>query len=416
MKLSPVLNTQPIFHFWKDFGAGRKRRIPYYQIWKKNWRLDIGRRKVEDFTLSHDQLPPGSRILDAEDFMTAHLDAMPDDIMKAKNEKVVYDHPWPFNVNQDRFKNQTPHFLYTIDTRFYVPREDGLVLTNTLLVDNNFEPKPPFEPTEEHLSLVKRQYDWATKGDNVLVRLPRIREWPKINIKPPAKYGITKERQEVNIINSLSEISQTLLSQYYNEKKDEKLAELLHRRSLAFPHCDIAINRHSETIVLNLCVDHMTLSHSPLKPIDLNVDLTRDSDPVDISPRSWKSVLEKSRNYSNDWTFKLPCHAFPHTIQLASRIKRNHRNQDEMLARSLVHAFGVTSQFARSAALDTLKNPVVLQVIGFEAPLNFYFLRYQLNTMDFDDSNPRRVKNQAWYSGPVNDLHQALRYYIDFQS
>lgn len=450
MRLTQVLHGPPVFHFWKDFGAGKKRRIPYFKQWKSLWRSEIARKKVADHTLSLDKLPSGSRIMQAEDFMDGPIDALPDELIRRKNEKIIYDHPWPYNVQLDPIKSQKLMYCYTIDSRFFVPRHDSQVLTNTILETDQLEACPPIEPTADHIETIERQYDWATKGDSVLVRLPRKREWPKINIRPSAKYGLTKERKEVNIMNTMYDYTQTILAKYYHELGNrEKLGEILARRFLAYPHCQVPFERESQNINLDLFIDSMSLSHSPLPQIATNPQETRNREPVNIEPRSWKSILEKSRQYSPAWSFTLPPNAHLHTIQLASRIKREHRDADEMLARSLIHAFGLTGQFARlrayekSARLnrtnesnkqascvlhdpmgfrevddkDLLDQPIVLQTISYDFQMgNFHFMRYQLNSLKFDDKNPERVKNQAWHSGPISDLGQALRYYLDFQS
>lgn len=448
MRLSLVLNSPPRFHYWKHFGAGRKRRIPFYKHWWNIWRNEIWKKTIEDHTLSIEQLPAGSRILEAEDFMTCHVDALPDEIIKSKGEKVVYDHPWPYNVTLDPIVKQDLMHYYTIETRFYVPRQDCQVLTNTILETDKLEANPPLELADEHLEIIKRQYDWSTKSDSVMVRLPKKREWPKININPVAKYGVPKERQEMNVLNSLNDFSQTLLAQYYQQHPDQdKLDDLLRRRSLAFPVCNVPFERDDRKMNLNLVIDSLSLSNSPLEVIDPHPEETRNKEGVDIKPRSWKSLLEQTRKYEPNWSFSLPKDSYLHTIQLTSRIKRDHRDVDEMLARSVIHAYGLTSQYARfrnyiknevnrsddskqsSVILqdplkfagvndeDLLEQPIVVQTIAFELPLgNFHFMRYQLNTAKFDDTNRERIKNQAWYSGPINDLKEALRYYLDFQA
>lgn len=447
MRLSLVLYSPPRFHFWKHFGAGKKRRIPFYKHWWHSWRNIIWRRPINDQTLSAQQLPPNSRILNAEDFMQGPIDALPDEIIKMKNEKVVYDHPWPFNVKLDPIKNQELMYNYSIDTRFYFPRQDCQVLSNTIVDADKLEANCPIELTDEHLNAIKRQYEWATKNDSVLVRLPRKREWPKVNLKPLASYGISKERQEMNVMNSLNDFSQTLLAQHHKKQRNlDELNELLSRRSIAFPRCQVPFERDNKKINLDLTIDFLSIGDSPIKVINPNPESTRGKEPIDIHPRTWRSLIELTRNYQPNWCFSLPKNSYLHTIQLASRIIRDHRDEDEMLARSIIHAHGLTSQYARlrnyekneinrsgeskhsSTVLqdplefsrvsdeDLLERPIVLQTIGFELPLgNFHFMKYQLNTTKFDDSNRNRVKNQAWYSGPINDLREALRFYLDFQ-
>lgn len=447
MKLSLVLYSPPKFHYWKHFGAGKKRRIPFYKQWWNYWRNTIWRKPINDQTLSIQQLPPGSRILDAEDFMQGPIDALPDEIIRMKNEKIVYDHPWPFNVKLDSVKNQELMYNYTIESRFYFPRLDCQILSNTIIETDKLEAKCPIEITDEHLDVLQRQYDWSTKNDSVLVRLPRKREWPKINLKPKSKYGLTKERQEMNVMSSLNDFSQTLLAQHYSKQQNlDELKELLSRRSIAFPYCQVPFERDNKKINLDLTIDFLSIGDSPIELINPHPENTKLKEPVDIHPRSWRSLIEQTRNYEPNWCFSLPRNSHLHTIQLASRIKRDHRDEDEMLARSIIHAHGLTSQYARlrnyeqseinrsedskhsSIVLqdplkfsrghdeDLLERPIVLQTIAFELPLgNFHFMKYQLNTTEFDDSNKNRVKNQAWYSGPIRDLREALSFYLDFQ-
>ena len=449
MRLTQVLRGPPVFHFWKDFGAGKRRKIPYFRYWKHHWRTHIPNQKVIDYTLGPEKLPPGSRIMDAEDFMQGHIDAMPDEIIRQKNQKIVYDHPWPFNVQLDPVKNQEPWYCYNIETRFFTPRDDSQVLTNTIVESDKLEAKPPLEPTNGHIETIQRHFDWATKHDSVLVKLPRAYEFPRINRPKKREYGPPKERQETNVLNFMSTISQDILAKYYNDQHDsDKLDEILGRKNLAYPHCQVPFERDSLKINLDLFIDSMTLSQVPLPLLNESPETTRSRQPLDISPRTWRSILEKSRDYTPAWSFTLPRNNHLHTIHLASRIKRSHRDHDEMLARSLLHGFGLTSQYARlrcfetspearrsddkgsnkSAILDDplnlrqavddkdiLDQPIVLQIIGLELPMaHFYFTKYQLNTLKFDDCNPARVKNQAWHSGPISDLGQALRFYLDF--
>lgn len=448
MKLTAVLNLPPKFLYWKEFGAGKKRRIPYTKQWWDIWRYEIGRKKVIDHTLPLHMLPPNSRLMDAEDFMTGPIDALPDELLRMKNDNTLIDHPWPYNIKLDPKKNQELQYTYTIDTRFYIPRDDCLVLTNTVLETDKLKAMPPFEPTDEHINTINRQYEWATKGDTVLVRQPKARQFPRINLKPQAKFGVSKERQETSIMSSFDDYSQNLVAQYYHKLQNrEQLSEILDRKTIAFPHCLVPLERDSRKINLQLCIDIMSLSRQPLPQINLNPHNTVDKNIPNIKPRTWRSILEQTRNYEPNWSFTLPRNSFLNTIHLASRIIRVHRNTDEMLARSIMHAYGLGNQYARlkcyenkvlaskfdeskqaSAILQNpmdeetvrqndrkefLEKPIVLQAIGFELPMgNFHFTRYQLNTTNLSG----QIKNQAWYSGPISDLTEALRYYLDFQS
>lgn len=450
MRLSTVLRLPPKFHYWKDFGAGRRRRMPYYKYWYDQYRGRINKEEPIDYTLSLDQLPSGSRLMDAEDFMRGHIDLMPEELIKLRDEKVIYNHPWPFNVQLDPIKNQEPMHQYSINTRFFVPREDSLVLANTILETDCMEAHPPFELKQEHIDRAQRQIDWSKEGDSILVSKPKKREWPRIDQVPRRLFGINKHRSEMNIMSSLSDLTQMLLAQHYHKNGDKtKMDELLLRRSVGFPRCKIPVKRSDRLINLDLCIDYLALSSDSLPVIEYNPESTKDKSPVDIHPRSWKSLLEQSRIYTPEWSFSLPTTSHLHTIQLCSRIIRDYRDKDEMLARAIVHSFGLTYQFARfkeykkllhtnqktqtnrqeSVILqnpldhieldgrERLEEPIVLQTIAFDQPNNvFHFLRYQLNTTLFDDDNHMRVKNQAWYSGPVGDLEQVLNYYLDFQS
>lgn len=418
MRLTAVLSLPPKFHYWRDFGWGKKRKLYHYNFWFRKWQRNIKRAPIPDHTLSLDQLPPGSRIMDAEQFMTGPLDAMPDELLQPPK---VYDHPWPYNVEVDEVAHREPMRQYEIDTRFFRPREDSLVLTNTILESEQLESRPPFEPNYQHIETITRHHEWATEKDSVLVRLPKKRDFPKINISPKAKYGITQERKEVNVLNAYYDFTKTLLIKYYKEQQQQLQQNLVGRRSIAFPQCHVPFERESRKFNLNLCIDSMSLSESPLPIIDPEPERTREKSPIDIHPRTWKSLLEERRTYKPDWTFKLPKDVYPHTILLAARIKRELRDPDEMLSRSIIHAFGLASQFARfKSSVDdnnTLRKPIVIQTIGYDAFLGrFCFTRFQLNTLDFDDANQKRVKNQAWYSGPITDIDKALRYYLDFQS
>lgn len=453
MKLTPVNYLPPRFHFWKDFGAGKRRRIPYYRHWWSIWKKTVARDPPIDNTLKPHQLPPGSRVIDAEDLMSGPIDAMPEQLLKMKSEKIVYDHPWPFNIKIDSLKNRETIRNYNMYSRLYVPHDDCLTLTNSVLHTETMQPipVPGLELTDENLETVERQYKWACKQDSVLLRGPRTRDFPFINKKKPAQYGIPKERQEAHILSLMNEYSQSVLAKHYHRiGNDDKLNELLSRKILSYPHCAVPFVRDSTKFSLDLTIEIMSTASKPLEPIDSEPEKTRQMQSIDISPRSWKSLLDSSKMYETNWTFTLPQQAFPHTIQVASRIKRAHKHEDEMLARLIVHCFGFTSQYARliysqekltsrddheskqatcilQDPLDPLLNeindghilekPVALQSIGYDGDRKeFYFVRYQLNTLKFNDSDPDRVKNQAWYSGPISDIQEAFTYYLDFQN
>lgn len=467
MRLTQVLNLPPKFRYWKEFGAGKQKRMPYYKQWWYIWRYKVLPKKVADHTLKPETLPPGARVMEAADFLEGHIDAMPDEIRQRKTEKIVHDHPWPFNVQLDPIRKQQPIHNYTIDTRFFVPREDCQVLTNTLLETERMGANPPFEPNKEDLSTIERQFKWATEQDAVMKGLPRKREMPRLDQKPKSRtYGVPCERKEYNMMSSMSDFSQTLLAQYYHNQNDTtRLNEILARRSLSFPQCQTPFIRQSSKLNLDLCLDMMSLNQKPLPAINANPENTKERQPASIKPRGWKSLVEQTRQYEPDWSFTLPRNSHPHTIQVAHRIVREYKHSDEMLPRLMIHSFGLASQFARFREFtnetqreeenmsrreivhtseekrfsppqkiysiimedplsvinvdkqECLPEPVVLQAIGFDVRQgNFFFLRYQLNTLNFDDKNDSRIKNQAWYSGPIGDLSEALRYYIDFQA
>lgn len=445
MRLTQPLCLPPVFRFWKDFGAGRQRRMPHFKHWRHVWRRIIARKEIPDHTLKPEQLPPGSIIMDAEDFMTGPIDAMPAEILKMKEEQIVYDHPWPFNVKLDAIRHQKPIRKYTMYTRFFVPAEDSQALSNTLLEPEALEAKPLVEPNDEQYETAMRHYTWSTKGDSVLVRQPAAFEFPFINRRPMAKYGVTKERKEFNVMSSLHSLTQTILASHLKEQgKHDALDLLMNQRSLAFPRCQALYERQNVEMSLHLTIDNLSIGNAPLPLINTNPESTREREPIDLHPRSWKSLLEPTNMYSTNWTFSLPKNVHLNTIMLASRIKRQHR-ENEMMARAMIHSFGLTSQFARlrayesqmsrvsgessqaSAVLldpltvpgvndkDLLEQPIVLQTIGLDLDSNqFHFMRYQLNTLKFDDTIKDRIKNQAWYSGPISDLRDVLRFYLDF--
>lgn len=448
MRLTQPLLLPPVFRYWKDFGAGHQRRMPHFKWWRHTWKRIIARKEIADHTLKPEQLPPGSRIMNGEDFMIGHIDAMPEELIRLKNEKVIYDHPWPYNVKIDPIKGQPAMRVYDINTRFYVPREDCQVLTNTLLESDKLEARPVVEPNDEQLKMADRHYKWSTTGDNVLVRQPKKREYPKINLDPRARYGIAKERAEVNVLLSLQSFCQTILASHLSHQGEmEKLESILERRSLAFPKCVAPFERQNKRFSMDLCVDNLSIGNIALPLLNTNPESTRERKPINIHPRSWKSLLEPTQKYVPDFSFSLPKKANPHTILLASRIKREHRDENDMLARSMIHSFGLASQIARLKAFeghmskvseesnqaspvlldplgvpgvndeDLLEQPIVLQSIGYDLTLGqFHFMRYQLNTLNFDDTKEDRIKNQAWYSGPIHDLRDVLRYYLDFQA
>lgn len=451
MKLSPILGLPPKFHFWKDFGAGKKKRMPVYKWWHDHYRGKIEREKPDDYTLKPEQLPPGSRLMDAKDFMQGHIDLMPDELIKLRDEgKELWDHPWPFNVRLDPIKSQDLVHHYNLETRFYVPREDCLVLTNTILETDSMQANPPFEMNPEQVEIARRHLNWAMQGDSILAKKPRRRQMPRIDQKPRRDIGIHKHRSEMNTMSSLSDITQLVLAQHLQQTGDKSmLDDLFMRQSLCFPKCNVPLRRSDRLMNLDLCIDSLSLSNEPLPVINSKLEETKSKAAVDIKPRSWKSILEKTRSYSPDWSFSLPTKSNLHTIQLCSRIRRDYRDPDEMFARAVVHSFGLAYQFGRfkeyakllqshqdghsskqgSVILqnplnhqelqhkNALERPIVLQAIAFDQFQNlFHFLRYQLNTTSFDDQDESRLKNQVWYSGPVEDLEQVLRYYLDFQS
>ena len=294
------------------------------------------------------------------------------------------------------------------NARFFNPKEDIENFTHTIIETESMLPNPPFEPQADHIDQMQRSIDWALSRDSVLVRLPRKREFPKVNIKPRAKYGIHSERAERNVLKSMASYSQEVLSRQTLEDKG-KFEGYLNLNSLSYPQCRLLLERDSHHIGLNLFIDHMTVSRDPLPIINPSPVETELKRITDIHPRTWRSLLEKTNNYSNDWSFKFPPRLHPRTIYLSARIKRD-LPDEEMLARNVAHAFGLTNQLARHCSHEL---PIVLQVISYRSQPKeaFFFTRYQLNTLEFG-----AMKNQAWHSGPVEDRSLAFSYFLDFEN
>lgn len=411
MRVTQVLYGPPIFRHWKEFGAGKdlKKRQKYFIQWQYIWNAFIRRMKIADKTLPVDKLPPGARVLDAEDFLCGHIDDMPEKLMRIKSgEKVIYDHPWPYNVRLDTVTKQEPIHYYTIDTRFFFPSQDIQNLTNTIIETDSMEAQPPIEPQAQDIDQIQNKIHWAVAKDSVLVRLPKKREFPKINIKPKAEYGITDERAETHVLKSLAHHSQAILS-HHKFHNGGQFNEYLKLSSLSFPHCRVLLERESQKIGFDLCIDHMTLGRDPLPVINSSPEDTKSKELANIRPRTWKSIIEKTRFYNNDWSFKFPSGAHPRTIYLAARIKRE-LPDEEMLSRNIMHAYGLTSQLARMRQQEL---PITLQVISYKLmpKRTFFFTRFQLNTLDFGN-----IKNQAWHSGPIEDVSAAFRYFLDFEN
>jgi len=411
MRITKVLNGPPVFRFWKEFGEGKtlKKRQGYLPQWNYKWNFFVRRMEIADKTIPQEKLPPSSIVMDASDFMVGHIDALPEKLMKIKSgEKVVYDHPWPYNFVEDPMKNQEPIYHYTIDTRLFSPSEDVQHFTNTLIETDRMKAYPPLAPTDKDFDQLQRKIDWALHKDSVLVRLPGRREFPKINMRPNARYGITDERAESNLLKSVAHYSQTVLANHSFHDK-EKFNQYLKLLVLSYPHCKVLFERDSHKIGLDLFIDHMTVANDPIPPINPSPDSTISKELSDIRPRSWRSVIEKRRFYENEWSFKFPHGSFPRTIYLASRIKRDLPNE-EMMSRNIIHAYGLTRQLA---TLKEYKLPISLQVISYKLlPVKtFFFTRFQLNTLDFSG-----VKNQAWHSGPIEDVEEAFLYFLDFEN
>lgn len=396
----------PRFRFWKEWGAGKRRRIPYFKHWWNSWK-HFEMKEWPDHTINPSLLPANARIFNAQELMKLPVALMPDTIIQRKEDPVVYSYPWPFNVEQE-VKLQ-PAYHYSNSTIFFKPLVDPQVLTNTILEQSKLRARTKVKVSDQELALINNNYRWIMRDDSCLSRLPLRMQFPFFNRRPVRDVGRPREQKETHMLNMLNDVSQTLASKYYNEvEDDDSISRLLDKRSIPFPNCQVPINRDDLLIHLDLTVENLTISSKPLGVVNKSPEKTEDIELVSIKPRSWKSLMEQSCDYDTDTTFTVPPGSYPNLVQLAARINRTYKS-NELMARLMVHLHGVGLQFARQ---NTFDKPLVLNGCAFDAQKeNFHFMKYQLNTLDYSG-----IKNQAWYSGSIKSIDKALKYYLSFHT
>lgn len=425
MKLTIPLCSPPKFHFWKDFGAGfRRRRYPFHKYWNNYWKRSILNAKIRDERLQPDQLPENARVVKAEDLVNIQL--------PETSNVEFYNHPWPFNIEEDHVEKRPKVYAYNHLTRFYRPEKDALTLTNTLMEPSLDVPcNPHLDLLTHELEIVNKRYLWSIKEDSSLFRLPRSKEYPRIDQRPRAKFGIPENRAELNVLTTLDDFVGTLIAQRC-QKINADLDNLISRRSISYPNSVVPLERDGHTINLCLSNDLVSLSKTPIPLMNQTPEVTLERPLVSIHPRSWRSILDETNQYYDNYKFRLPVDSHIHTLMLASRNLRI-LSEFESFAQSLMHAYGMATQMARLYKnagpfvkrsphslltseinnLDQLEKPICLQTIVYNVKTeSFHFTRFQLNSIKLDSN----IKNQAWYSGPITNFEEVLKFWIDFHA
>jgi hypothetical protein len=381
-------------------------------------------------------VPPGIKIHDANKIAEIHFNELPEHLKNGPR-------PWPFTKDfiprskEDPAFMERPALLYTKYLTLYEGTKGASVFTNSIFQDEEGLPDVHKEIeariTIDNVSLdmLKKKLDYATKSDSVLIGLPKIKEFPKMNINPMATVGIHPLRRDISVLKALQMTSEMTICRRYN---------FWDRRTVDWPACILALERDGHRVVMDLKTEFVTLSKEApeIKPITDNsrektsrvvpiiqshkfpvfsssAQSTKDMPLPDISPVDWRINFEEVNFYPDpkEWRMAVKLPYKTNTVFLTNNTVNPKPQPDRFVkARCLLylygHAvgqarqlFGVPEDETRNENYQDLPEPIMIQGVYYNSSNNknnIGFMALQLNTTAFDSG----VKNQVWSDGPYS--------------
>lgn len=396
-------------------GLWGPRKVKYTWISDFKWRLKQNGLKVETRTWESENRPPGTEAIDANLFAAVDL--------HEPHEPLQF--PWPFQhpkfvpkSREDPQFMQRPALVYEKHMTLYEGLKGASHFTNSIIESEESLPAMIAE-TEARVTLddktsdlLKRRLQWSTRGDSITTKMPKYREFPRLNIRPLVKFDIHPFRKDMNILKSYQTVADTMIASRYG---------FVDRRVVMWPKAKIAFEREGHLCLLDLTTEFVTTTSSPsvssgtqVPVFDPAPESTVQKTLVPIPPVTWKINFEETNFYPEKESWKLGVQK-PHQIQTIFLANNNiiQRLQPDRFikGRSLLFMYGIAVAQARRlygsedpqdpVNYTDLPTPVTMQCVHYNMTKNnVIFSALQLNTLSFNEENS--LKNQVWTEGPFD--------------
>lgn len=387
MRLSQVLNRQHI-----DF------------MFKKHWLIQ-GKRVPIDTGIEEQLKSKGIKVEDALEFVKWEPE-------RKERINIVgpYENRIPLDENHPDYKEQPCYTLRSTNV-LLEGMAQAQVLTKTIVAENKLPPnieelaRMP-APSAIHES-IKKAILSANVFDCEQKKLPKIKDPERPAFNFPRILGITDRRRNQILTNKLVQLvektsdSESTLSKYIlNDVESQTVFE-----------------KEDDLIQFQDISHILVTSNKPVKhDVEKNVEFT---EIPDLYPVKHTVTLPPEHFY--DETSKYPISQsvsmkHPHTTWLhynkteVNNIFETPVTEQQILGRSLTHAFTVASAYAKQLLGEDVKDlpePIYINCIQTDGQ-KYHFGVLELNTLNVDGSEG--TKN-VWYSKNNLQLYGSSRYF-----
>lgn len=406
--------------FGKGFWGPHKVKytwIKWFRIIEQQLGLRVHTRSWED-----DNRPPGTVAIDANQFAAVDL--------YGPNEPLR--HPWPFNhpefvpgSREDPNFKQRPALVYRKHSTLYEGIKGASHFTNAIIESEESLPDVVTEMEsritldDKTLDVLRRRLHWTKRGDAVMTKMPKYKEFPRLNWSHEITFNIHPLRKDVNIMRSFQTVADLMIATRYG---------FMDRRIVDWPAAVIPFERDGHLCLLDMTTEFVTTFAAPsalsspdgvkrvtgLPVFDKAPESTIPKSLVPISPVDWAINFEETNFYADEdrWTTGIKPPYQVQTIFLTNNnINRKPQPDRFVKGRSLLYMYGMAVSQARHkfGSLDPadpvnytdLPTPITMQCVHYNMTKNnFIFSALQLNTLSFNQENS--IKNQIWTDGPFD--------------
>ena len=346
---------------------------------------------------------------------------------------VELQHPWPFHQPEfvpgsqcdPRFR-QRPALFYTKHMTLYEGVKGASHFANAIIESEESLPEVVTElesrvtVDDKSLEVLRRRLHWARRGDSVMTRMPKYKDFPKINRNKTLEWNIHPLRKDVNILRSFQTAADLMIATRYG---------FVDRRIVDWPEAVVPFERDGHLCVLNLSTEFVTAQSSLSSPqspqgqkraaselplFDKSPEHTIQKSLVPIDPVDWRINFDETNFYPDKEAWQTAIRP-PHQIQTIflsnNNVNRKPQPDRFIKGRSLLYMYSMAAVHARHkygsqdpadpVNYTDLPKPVTMQCMHYNMTKNnVIFSALQLNTLSFNAENS--IKNQVWTDGPFD--------------
>ncbi|CAB3249153.1 unnamed protein product [Arctia plantaginis] len=372
-------------------------------MFKKHWLIQ-GKRVPIDTGIEEKLKAQGIQVEDALEFIKE----------KPKQEKVEIVGPYepsiPLDENHPDYK-QRPCYTLKNTNVLLQGISQAQVLTKTIIADNRLPPKieelaEVAAPAAIHEN-IKKAILSANVFDPEQKKLPKIKDPVRPAYNFPRVLGISDRRR--------NEILTNKLLQLVEKSSDTEVTQS--RYVVNDVECHSVFDKEDDLIQFQEISNILVTSSKPVKH-DTEKDVTFNDIP-NLYPIKYTITLPKEHFYSESskYPFRPTVNVrHPHTTWLHynhTEVNNNYETpvtQEQILGRSLTHAFTVASAYAKQLHGEDVKDlpePVYINCIQTDGR-QYHFGVLELNTLNVDGTEG--TKN-VWYSKNNLQLYESSCYF-----